>query len=490
MSGYRNLIIPAGSGAVGALTNVKVSAGTSSANLSAITFSNSNGVSFGLSGSTLTGSVQTNYQTPGAYLTTAALSGDTTKYVQNWKLTGNTSGTTSSAQGTDLWFSGGNSLTVSGNSNTIVFSVGAYLTTAMLSAASTQFVQANAGFNGTNASGTIASNAWSVSVAAQSTQSAIKAFGASNTGNIAGNTGVSTGIDWVLAGSNNITISESTAVGGPNTLWVSGPSAGVGVTASYWRNAAAELVAQTQTLSVQGSTSYIQPFVLEIDLSASYIRFLHSFAVTNTTSIATTANATGSCSIFSTLWAMLYTQGAGASSLSLKSVASASAGMTQVWSLSANANGSQWTLSQSITHPITGGTSQFTTGVTTSLSNYSLGSLSLTAFTGLQHIDIPFASSLGRSNYWLMYGASSTVSTGGSGANFTQLRISNSQVVISQINSAVPLMGQTTHGSVQLQPGVGSVSTNAIGTTASLGFSNISSSASHPLMPFEFIRLN
>ena len=61
---------------------------------------------------------------------------------------------------------------------------------------------------------------------AQSNQSAIKAFGASNTGNTAGNTGVSTGIDWVLAGSNNITISQSTVGGGPNTLWVSGPTVG------------------------------------------------------------------------------------------------------------------------------------------------------------------------------------------------------------------------------------------------------------------------
>jgi hypothetical protein len=67
--------------------------------------------------------------------------------------------------------------------------------------------------------------------AAQTTQSAIKAFGASNTGNTAGNTGVSTGIDWVLAGSNSITISESTVGGGPNTLWIqmTQPAAAAGI---------------------------------------------------------------------------------------------------------------------------------------------------------------------------------------------------------------------------------------------------------------------
>lgn len=60
-----------------------------------------------------------------AWLTTAALAGDTTKYVQAWELTGNTAGTTSSSQGTKIYFSGGNNVTLSGNSNTIVVSVGA-----------------------------------------------------------------------------------------------------------------------------------------------------------------------------------------------------------------------------------------------------------------------------------------------------------------------------------------------------------------------------
>lgn len=154
--------------------NINISAGTTSNNLTALTFSNANGVSFGLDGSTLTATVQTNY------LTTAALSGDTTKYVQAWELTGNTSGTTSSLQGTKIYFQGGNSLTVSGSSNTVVFSVGNYLTTAMASNRGSDFVAATAGFNGTNASGTLASNSWSVSVAAQTNQT-IGAYMSSNT---------------------------------------------------------------------------------------------------------------------------------------------------------------------------------------------------------------------------------------------------------------------------------------------------------------------
>ena len=103
----------------GLLSNINVSAGTTSANLSAVTFSNSNGLAFGLNAGTITGS----YTVP-----------------------------------------------------------------------------------------------------TQSSQSAIKGLGVSNTGNTAGNTGLSTGIDWVLAGSNNITASQSTAAGGPNTVWFSGPT--------------------------------------------------------------------------------------------------------------------------------------------------------------------------------------------------------------------------------------------------------------------------
>lgn len=90
------------------ISNINVSAGTLSANRSNMTFADSNGVSWGLNtDGKITGTVATNYQSQGAYLTTA-----------------------------------------------------------MASNRSTDFVQATAAFAGTNASGTIASNGISVSVAA------------------------------------------------------------------------------------------------------------------------------------------------------------------------------------------------------------------------------------------------------------------------------------------------------------------------------------
>ena len=142
-------------GPVGPTASVLFSAGTLSAVRSDITFNNGSGVTFGLdAGGVITASVQTNYQSAGAYLTTAALSQDSSKYA------GTTAGMT------------GGSLTVDTAGVAISLPAylttaqppGAYLTTAMASNRGSDFVQATAGFFGTNATGTIASNAISISV--------------------------------------------------------------------------------------------------------------------------------------------------------------------------------------------------------------------------------------------------------------------------------------------------------------------------------------
>lgn len=124
------------------ISNIRVSGGTTSNLLSAITFADSNGVSFGLNAGTLTATVKTDYQTAGAYLTTAMASN----------------------RGSD-------------------------------------FVQANAVFNGTNASGTIASNGISVSVAGP--QAGVGIAAGTRTATTAGNllfdtgNGITFGLDVV-----------------------------------------------------------------------------------------------------------------------------------------------------------------------------------------------------------------------------------------------------------------------------------------------------
>ena len=187
-----------------AAASVNFSAGSTSNNLSAVTFSNSNGVSFGIgtgaNSGVITGTVATNYQSAGAYLTTAALSQDSSKYAgtntsvattagSDITLGVNTSGVTigypkwlttaqspgaylttaalsqdsSKYAGTSTGITGGS---VTLNTSGIAINLPAYLTTAMASNRGTDFVQATAAFAGTNASGTINSTGISVSVAA------------------------------------------------------------------------------------------------------------------------------------------------------------------------------------------------------------------------------------------------------------------------------------------------------------------------------------
>lgn len=110
----------------------------------AFQFSNANGVTFGTNGSTVTASVQTNYQAPGAYLTTAALSQDSSKYAGiNGAITGG-------------------SLTV--NTSGVSINLPAYLTTAqpvgayLTTAAEVSHSHGNPTLALTNLTGTTASN--------------------------------------------------------------------------------------------------------------------------------------------------------------------------------------------------------------------------------------------------------------------------------------------------------------------------------------------
>lgn len=116
--------VPAGGGG---LTNINISAGTTSNNLSAFTFANSNGVSFGLDGSTVTATVST-YSTVGTATTVYPVaSANSVGTITRWAAEdhrhagigafgisseGNTAGTTGSQQGT-YWLQGGNNITIS-----------------------------------------------------------------------------------------------------------------------------------------------------------------------------------------------------------------------------------------------------------------------------------------------------------------------------------------------------------------------------------------
>lgn len=108
----------------GAPSPINFSAGTTSSNIGSVVFSDASGVSWGLNGSTITASVRTNYQSAGAYLTTAALSGDTTKYAG----VGETVGTIA---GTDI--------AITMNTDGLSLAYPKYITTAALSGDTTKY---------------------------------------------------------------------------------------------------------------------------------------------------------------------------------------------------------------------------------------------------------------------------------------------------------------------------------------------------------------
>lgn len=148
-------------------------------------------------------------------------------------LSGNTAGALALISSGTAIFAGGNNITLSQDGQSITIS-GANVGGAQTGISGIVVSDA------TYTSGTVSfSNAGNITIAssvngatqyirlsgnaAQTAQSAIEGFGVSNTGATAGNTGISTGVDWVLAGSQSITLSQSTAAG-TNTVWIQHPA--------------------------------------------------------------------------------------------------------------------------------------------------------------------------------------------------------------------------------------------------------------------------
>lgn len=188
-------------GVVGAVRVVTAGNGSSMSDIKTLQYSNGNGVSFGLSTGvgigTITGSVNTAYRN-----STDALGLNTAGSNVTW--TANSSGVSLDGRGYAGTGTTGTNATMTLNSNGLQLNAGAYLTTAMASNRGTDFVQATAGFNGTNVSGTIASNSISMSVAAQSVQT-------QNMVSIQGSTGdISFGnANGITFGGNNSTLTAS-----------------------------------------------------------------------------------------------------------------------------------------------------------------------------------------------------------------------------------------------------------------------------------------
>jgi len=217
---------------------VAYSANNGSALFSTLKFADSNGITFSTGTQGLYGTIKTDY------LTTAMASNQGSDFVQATAAFAgtNVSGTIASdgisisvnsqssvPQNASLYGLGNTtqnsstvlsvnalslnaigSLTVGYSNGSIQLSAPNALTTAMASNRGSEFVQANAVFNGTNASGTIASNAISISVAAQSAQTGISSIVLSNTTYTSGQISFrdGNGISWASTTGQGVSITH------------------------------------------------------------------------------------------------------------------------------------------------------------------------------------------------------------------------------------------------------------------------------------------
>lgn len=501
----------------GGAASVNFSAGTTSNNLTNITFADSNGVSFGLNGSTMTASVA-----GGAAITNIRVSAGTTSNLLS-----------------AITFSNSNGLAFGIDASTVT---GSYTVPTVTNSSWTVSDSANSATVGrlafTAANGltlTLSTSNdgnhtvfGSYTVPTQTVQSAIKAFGASNTGNTAGNTGVSTGVDWVLAGSTNITVSESTVGGGPNTLWLSCPNVGGSTYTNYYEPFALADGSATMTGSL--SQLNVQPFSVPMNLSFGQINLVgiatmpttsasnsHSARLTNSTQRYTfgTTYTIGNTNLVD--W-YLFSRGAGVSTSELQTFASTrnsfitnyrayyNGGATLTNASGGSVSGTM-SLSMTISYPFltsytstsvnpassyTGYRSGYTTW-TSSASNSSTFTMSTSAartlsigttfpatvgWSGAKLVNMNFGTSLTPGEYWLgnvRYSSSSSSSdsanafTGAAGtgnsysATFNHTAYGNTQQLTFAgktltIANSMGSLGFVTTANMAVAPGLGSFS--------------------------------
>jgi len=287
----------------------------------------------------------------------------------------------------------------------------------------------------------------------------------------------------VFSNSNNVTF-------GLNGGTITASVAGVGNTISYFDNYTnlANTLASQSWFAFEQSTSFIMPFVLPAALSAAQVRIPANVSVGQGNTQATTANTTVARGFTRSYYVGIYVQGTGASSQSLSLLASSSAAWQQVSSLQANANGSEYTMTQQITYFANGSTIGTSTSNASSQTNFRfLSSLLGTNIDGTRMFDIPFGSSLPQSNLWLAVGGFSSTSSNAAGIANAVADIS--AVMVAGINSQFQLVGEAaTASSNVVRLGQGRFSSNAAGMPSLLPLSAISSSTSQPAIGFALMR--
>jgi len=225
--------------------------------------------------------------------------------------------------------------------------------------------------------------------------------------------------------------------------------------------------------------------------SFAFMRF-PALMTTNSTTIATLASATATAQgmIMSTLNAVIYALGAGASSRSLLSVTSGQGLFSMSQQISVT-NSTQGSYSLGVTQRVQNVQTTLSTQYSISNTNYSFTTNQIaTQFSSARYLDIPFAASLTPGQYWLVAGLSTSSSSAGAAG---LAALTNCNVRYSAhygVSQAVLSLGEMGSTNLSSNPWMwaGSFSTAGGGTTNSLPISAITSMASQAFPVFMLAR--
>jgi len=360
-----------------------------------------------------------------------------------WNLVGNTAGTTSTSLTTEgnLFLSGGNNITLSGNSNTIVISAGA-------------------GGGTTNQTG--------------------PNIGVSTLGFTQGITGtVSTG-NVVFVGGDGIILSQSIGAGSTNaTILIRANTMPAWANQLYYPN--------TTTYQVRNSTSIIFPVVVNNPVQFDHFRQPLSVSVSQAAAVATTANTTFNYGVTYAFRVVFFATELATPTV-LDFARELSGGLTHRVTVQAGAVGSQYSVTHALSYPVnnSNNTSTFSTSYATSSVSIVVSSSVLSAFTGQKHLELGVAAgTISPDMYWIAMGVGSTTATGGNAALTAGLIVHSNIAMTQPSGTAWGFFGQAANASVGVISGLGSY-TSSNSSPVDLAMSRISGNTQN-LVPFVYL---
>jgi len=352
-------------------SNVTLSQNGNSISAYGPVFSNSNAISFGTNGQTITASYGQSNQTQ--------------NNVQAAVMSGNTTGTTASISSGTLTLAGGSNITLSQNSGNALTVYGPV------------FSNSNAFTFGTNGQAITASYSQSIQ-----TQDIVQAVVMDTNGNTAGATASISSGTLLLAGGNNITLSQN-----GNDLTISNALSAHATLNSYepYPNIVGVNSTFVPSNTATSGPAYFWPFVVVQNVSAGMIEMIASMSIN--------ASAFGAFSQSISDQVGIYIRGTGASSTMFSQMTSRELTIAMSYTRS----------TMTISQPTVSSTSGY--GY---LATSSAGLAITGLYTGYKLIQFPLASAMTPGNYWLgMMNLSSTVG-GNSGLARSYWAFSNSYV--------------------------------------------------------------